>query len=160
MRLYKREVKTWRRLIKDFLPVDEQGLRLSTGFTSKAKDKLYDRFDVSVEFGDMDGVDKLLKWVEEAFGEEEVVNLQQRVDDFYGAPGKPLKLLRHSGETMRDYVDRFDRCYERLKEVGEECTQKTLCNRLLRLSGLGMKEQLRLVQETGNDADYSKLKTK
>ena len=158
IRTYKRETDTWLKLVKDFLPDEEKALRLAQNFSGKAKSRLYDRFNVAAHFGVENGVELLLAWIVEQFGEEEVVQVQARVDDFFES--NPDKLMRKHGETMRDFVERFDATYERLKEVGESVTERSLCSRLLRKSGLSPKEQLNVIQEAGSDSNYAKLQAK
>ena len=94
---------------------------------------------------------KLLR-LRELFGDMEMVELGDRLDEFFDRP------RRRAGENLRDYVHRFEVMHLRLSEAGETLSERARVNRLLKGSGLSEREQRELLMSIGGQYDFGKLK--
>ena len=146
---YRSEVDVWQRLVKDSLPVGEQALRLWRCVDGKPKEYLMK--EKAEQFDCDDGVKKLLDKLT-LFDKEKELQVDERIDEFFD------ELVRMDGESVREFVVRFDQEYGRLEASGERLTDRALCGRLFKKIGLGLTERRNIIRSIGGVYEYEKIK--
>ena len=109
MKLWKKRVKVWQRLSKPYMPPEEQGLRLWEALRGAAQTKVYERDDEERHFT-QDGVELLIQTLESIFGQDEMLDLGERLDAFF----EPSRIARREGESVKDYIGRFEVAYQKI----------------------------------------------
>jgi hypothetical protein len=99
------------------------------------------------------GVQLFLTKIKELTGDQEIVELDDDIDTFFD------KSKRRVGESLRDYLHRFEISYQKLVSAGESLSTKAQANRMLKHSGLSYREQRELLQHARGYGDLDKLKT-
>ena len=150
LRAYETEVKVWKKLVAGYMPGEEKGLRLWQRVEGRAKRMIID--EGTDQYYALTGIDLLVLRLRELFGDMEMVELGDRLDEFSDRP------RRRAGENLRDYVHRFEVMYLRLSEAGETLSERARVSRLLKGSGLSEREQRELFMSIGGQYDFGKLK--
>ena len=139
---WKKEVKVWVKLSAPYLPPDEQGLRLWQALKGKAQEKIYERDDedtYSVE----NGVQVLVATIDSLFGQDEMIDLGDRLDQFF----ESSHISRKDSESVKDHIDRFETAYAKIEAIGESLSIRSRAQRLMkgmRLDKRDMREMLQL----------------
>ena len=88
-KLWKKKVRAWVLLSSPDFPPEEQGLRLWEALKGDAQQKILDRDDEELYYAE-DGVQVLISTIEAIFGQDEMVDLGDRLDGFF----EPHKMRR------------------------------------------------------------------
>ena len=106
---WRKEVKVWIKLSSPYIPPEEQGLRLWQALKGDGQRKIHERDDDDLYFAE-NGVEVLIATIEHMFGQDEMVDLDDRLDSFFD----PAKMTRRPGESVKDYIDRFELTYSKV----------------------------------------------
>ena len=149
-RTYRIDVRVWKKLATPYMPPAEMALRLWRALEGKLKEQLR---EINIdELEAEDGVEVLLDKIKDLTGDLDMVELGDDMDNFFD------KTRRRVGESLRDYVHRFEVNYQKLANAGEALTIKAQANRILKYSCLSHKEQRELLQNSGGDFNIEKIK--
>ena len=69
------------------------------------------------------------------FDNEKELLVDERIDEFFD------ELTRQSGESVKEFVIRFDQEYGRLEATVEKLSPRALCGRLFKKLGVGQTER-------------------
>ena len=151
IKLWNKKVRVWQRLSGPYLPPEEQGLRLWEALKGSAQEKVFDRDDEHLYFA-LDGVDVLLKVIDSIFGQDEMVDLGDRLDAFF----EPSRIGRRESESVKDYIDRFETAYQKVTAVGESLSVRSQAQRLMKGMKLDRRDTREMLQLAGG-WNYDKL---
>ena len=96
---WKKKVKVWIQLSSPYIPAEEQGLRLWQALKGDGQRRIHERDDDDLYFAE-NGVEVLIATVEQMFGQDEMVELDDRLDSFFD----PAKMTRRPGESVIDIL--------------------------------------------------------
>ena len=119
LRAYEIEAKVWKKLFAGYMPDEGKGLRLWQRVENKAKRMIID--EGADQYYVPNGIDLLVLRLRELFGDMMMVELGDRLDEFFDRP------RRRAGENLRDYVHRFQVLYLRLREAGSLAREGPMC---------------------------------
>ena len=85
IRRWKKEVKVWLNLSAPYIPAEEQRLLLWQALKGSAQQKVYARDDDDIYFAP-NGVEVVISTIDPIFGQDEMVDLDDRLDAFSTLP--------------------------------------------------------------------------
>ena len=141
---WKKEVKVWLKLSAPYLPAAEQGLRLWQALKGQAQEKFLERDDEDLYFAD-DGVQALIAAIDQVFGQDEMIDLGDRLDAFFD----PNRIARKDSESVKDYIDRFELTYGKLAAIGESLSIRSQAQRMMKGMRLDKRDTREMLQLAG-----------
>ena len=130
---YKQELKAWR-VITD-LEKTKQGIAVALSLPEDdvIREKVFDELDID-ELKAEDGLDKLIIFLDEHLGKDDLADSIEKYDDFED-------YKRGKNDSISDYISKFDSKYQRIKKKKMTLPEEILAFKLLKCANITTAER-------------------